>query len=482
MRGFNKVDFEMDAMGPKIRFDLWKAKGAEPDFAAKLTAVSKTLNLAVSATRLARRGIPTTDSTERCSLEHAIDNEYTLVADDEVHAATTELAVIAAEGAALAGDILGSAYANIQSDLEGTMCTIETRFAGEITGPVKEAVNANVELKVFHHQNESENEPTQRSLFQWAVSALIVAVAESLVNSFMFHDELGFLPGAGFAFVVGLGFAAIGTFAGIGISQLRRKQAGRKIIGGVLLVVAAGVGLYYLNAMGDYRAGLALADAGTVPQTSSPFTDFTILPFLILSVVGMCIIGAKAIPMFGYLDLQRLRARRNRAEKRAKIIIDAACDKIDQVQEDARTLAEGVAKKAQDNATLAESFEAKAKEVTDRCARRVERCADAAVAEQLRFREIVVDIQSPEELHARFKIAPLRIQVALPTVDSRQSAFTVALEARAVAMRDGLSGAIEAIDAAANASRERAGEILADAERSSRPGRSTSPNVFNFRR
>jgi hypothetical protein len=484
MSGLDSLDLEVDAAGPRLKFGLWHGSRKGPDFTEKLALVRKVLNLAVTVTRRARRGVPSPDSTEPSALEHDIDAGYKLVADEEVHMATIELAEIAAQIATMSGEIVESAYASIQSDLDGTLTTNESQFAADIAGPMKEAVDANTGLKVFDIENESENEPTHRSLFQWAVSALIIATAESLVNSFMFHSELGFLPGAGFSFVVGLGFAAIGTAAGIGVSQLRRKQGWRRIVGAVLLVAAVGFGFYFLTKMGYFRTGLEHADAAPTPQPTgavSPYSEFTILPFLLLNVVGMTIIGAKAVPMFGYLDLRRLRANKERTEKRVNTLADQAFQRCDVAQQGARRLAEGIAAKAQQNAAKAEQLETKMQAVHDRCARRVERCADAAVTDQLRLREIVIEIQAPAVPHQRFRTPPPRIHVELPAEDQRAAGLINGLAGRATAMRDALADVLEKIDAAANASRERISEILSEAELSSRPGR-VAPNIVNFRR
>ncbi len=479
MGGFKNVDLEMDATGPKFRFGLWEAKRPISTFAEKLAATRARLNVSVAAAALARRGIPSIDSTEPCALEHDIDNGYKLVANDEVRHSTKCLAAGTTEAAKLAASLMTSAYLSNQADLVGTLDTIETQFHGAIQDPMQEAVDARTNLRVFHIENLSENEPTHRSLFQWLVSALGVATAEAIVNAFMFRDELGLLPGAGFAFVVGLGFAGIGTFGGIGYSQLRRKQPWRKITGAALLLIALAVGIFSLDNMSDFRTALSSVNVqSALDGPVSASSPFSVLPFLLLNVLGMIIIGAKAVSMFGYLDLRRLRARKEKTEKAVTALVDATRAKGDAVHKAGRQVAESLATGAQANADRVKELCAESEAERAECRRRIDLCADAAVAEHLRFREVVAEIQETSA-HERFGTPPKRIEVDQPVADDRLAQLSLAADGKADAMQLALPEALEKVDTAANASRDRIAEILAAAEEAARPGRG-SGNVLRF--
>lgn len=488
MAGIESVDLEWNAEGMGLRATLWERDPPITNTAGHIAAARKALAVEETAIKCAKRGVPPINATEACSLERNIDSVYTLLSDREVRAASRAMGRATAnlEQREVLADPVG--LNGIRTDLKGSLETIETRFENDLYGPMHKLLVARQEVETFDDQNDTANVPTKKSTFRWGVSALAVAAVESVVNSTMMQVELGLLPGMGFSGAVGLGTAFIGTIAGIGFANLRRKQPERRLTGALMLMIGLVGGLLYMSAMGHYRAALPLgetqaaiaASASMSADMLAPFSDFSILPYLLLNIIGMAFIAAKAVPMFGFRDLQRLRERQEMAQEEVDGLRSGAIAHCEGVQKAGRELAQSQVDMASANAKAARQSVQEAHETVAECGGALRAFREAALADHQSFREIIAKFHLGGGRHARFKQPPAAIDVKAPEIPPALIALPKRFEDEAKAMRELVAAMLPDIDSAGNASRERLNEIYVEVEERVRSGATGPAKVYAF--
>ena len=477
------VDFEVDGEGPKFKFGIWERPEKKlKSLAERLVKTIKDLDIRNNAADLAAARIPAVDSDQPCSFEQEIDNGLQLILDDEAASARAALEVNGSELSALGTDLTDSSYASNQARLEGELATLETDLEATLHGPMRDFVDSETQLNQFNIKHGTANQPTAGSAFLWLASTIVTAIVEAVLNTFLFRGDMGVGPGAQFAFIVGLAFACIGTLAGIGVSQIIRDNKGmRRVIGGVVLLVAAVGGVLFMMKIGQFRASLG-DDAGQQGASGmSAVFSAPLIPYAILNLAGVALVAWKAIPVFGYRDLKRLRDTYKVTSAEVANLRAKALSGCEDERRAARGQAEVIASTAQANAARGNDL-ASCDAIIKAFEAAQDRLSDARISCQLKFREVVTEVHPQGGEHIRFKTPPARFRDIALTVEPRFAAIAHALEARSVTMRGELGGALTRIDAAANTAKERIGQSVADIEATTRASRGGMQNVFRFKR
>ncbi|HEX8572194.1 MAG TPA: hypothetical protein VF759_05535 [Allosphingosinicella sp.] len=470
------IDLEMDPFGPKVRFGLWRRRppAGSDSFLDTLRKEWAKLDIRRRAIDSGRRGLPRLDSMEPTHVEREIAGAFKLLAEEERQLASRKLAEISRKASALGLSITDAAYSNITIRLAGDLSNIETNLPIRLARPMRNWVHADKDLRAFQYDNFVGSSPTTRVVATWLVTTALTAVLEALANGVLFQNELGYWPGVGFAFIVGAGLAVIGTFAGVGTAQLKRRQLWRKVLGAGLLAVTVAAGFLYIAGLASYRHamvsdGAASAQSGGLIQTLlSSAGGVPLLPFVLINLAGVVVVAWKAIGTFGYLDLKGIESRLARSERRKARIEAEAYSAAEAARLQARSDAENVPKSAQSNADEGQQLKGEAGSVVQLYEAHAEAAAEWAVDGELYFREIVTGIDTALSTHKRFRKPPQPFEPAALSVDPRLETITNGLEARIPGLRQSLEPTLKTIEAAASATKERLREAIMQCEAEAR--------------
>lgn len=485
------IDFEIDNSGPKMRFGIWEAMQRPRSLADEIDAARKKLNVRDNAIADARLGLPPVDSDQPTGFELRVENTWRLLADEHTQAAEARMAGRGTELAQLAAQVKDSDFTTIKTRMSGALINAQSRVAAKLPRPMRKWVVAETDLKAFLAQNRTAGRPEgSRPFLYWVTTASATAIAEALVNGLLFRNELGQGPGTSFALVVGLSLAAIGTAGGIGIAQLKRRQNIRKVIGGFVLATAVIVGGAYMLAMGHYRDALttgaenpaAVARASFDASLFAPLSDFSMVPFLILNLVGIAIIAWESIKMFSWMDLKSLQKDHDDALAHVEQIKSAAYQRTDEIGRGAAEAASQVVATVHANADRGQAVLTECSVISRRNDVDVDRISGALVESHQEYREIVGYVHMGRGKHKRFKIKPQRLAAPNLPTDPRFAMLVTAIDARSASLAAALPVVLEEIDGAKSTAFEAVAEQIADIEAAARSDRGVVQNIFRFMR
>lgn len=463
---------------PAETVDQWIARAPEQ------------LNIVVETAAFAPHGVPESDSTQPCSMELRIRLAHESRCAEANDDAAQEIARAEAEIDARAMEITDSDFTGITAGLNGRLAEIETGTGNDIPELMKTLGRTDAELRAFRVVSGIQNQPVTRSFLLWSATAIGTTAGESLINGLLFKDVMGYIPGMGFAAIIGMSIATFGVGAGLGWAMLKRKEKNKRMRGGMLLAAMVIIAAVFLLGMAHYRTALEANEANAVMAARTafessplrPFADFSLLPYLVLNVAGLALVAWKTVPMFGFLDLKRLQDAFALALRQVKQRLGRAHAECGAALDDALGACDAVVDRAMENARDSKMAAKSCEDQVRRARTDAEKLSKSLVACEQLFRETVVACHPAGRHIARFSIPPQGLPVPDLALDSRLAGFVTALDARSVELRAALPPLVEEIYALVNAAKARLQELIAEIEADARTNTGGFDNILRFRR
>lgn len=474
--------------GPAFELDfssLWA------DVAKTCEAIAKKLRLPQRAVPQAREGLPMADDSRSTAIELDIRDLHGREIDTGKRRANKKVRRTRARLEAMAIDVSDAEMKRIKAGLTTRLAEILTMTAGRLLGLARAKVQTESALAGFRAMNSVQDVPTARSALEWFAATLGTALAEAIVNSHLFKGEMGYIDAVSFAFGVGGAIALIGIAAGIGWAQFRRPQLGRRVGGYILFAAALGVVGFFILGIAHYREALgtnsvdatALAKSTMAQAPFAPLADTSLMPYLILNLAGFALVSWKSISMWGFLDLKRLESAAQAAERRFEHAKERARVACDGARRQALDLLDKLLELAEAHVEQGNDLAAKAQEVRETFLSDAKTIANAAVAREQEYREIVEMVHPMRGRMTRFAADPPRITITALPVDDGEVAALGALVSRLVKVRDAIPGITDEIGTTVDTAIARVGELAAEAEEDARTSpRGRSDNILRFGR
>ncbi|WHU01953.1 hypothetical protein [Sphingomonas sp. NIBR02145] len=474
--------------GPEVALDisaLWRNVSQTCD------ALAKKLRIPQRAVPQAREGLPAPEDLRPTAIELDIRTTHGREIEVGRRRANRRVRRILASLLGMTIDASDAELKRIKAGLASRIAEVLTGLSGRLPGLASAKVQTESALSGFKALNAVHDVPTARSALEWFATTLATALAEAVVNAHLFKGEMGFRDAFGFALGVGGAIALIGIAAGIGWAQFRRPQLGRRIGGYGLFAIALGVVGFFMLGIAHYREALAdkSADAAAMAQATmasapfAPLTDTSLMPYLILNLAGFALVCWKSISMWGFLDLKRLERAAATATARFEAAKERARAQCNAARGLALDMVDRLLKVAEDHVEQGDALTAKAQEIRDDFLGDANAIADAAIAREQEYREIVEMVHPKRGSLTRFNADPPRIAVVPLAIDPGETNAKGALVARLAKIRDAMPIMTDEIGTAADEAISRIGEMGAAAEEAARSNpRGRGDNILRFGR
>lgn len=472
--------------GPGVAFDF---SSLRRDVVKTCDGIRKKVRIHARAVAQAREGLPQADDPRVTAIELDIRNLHNREIEEKRRRAARKNRRNRAGLNTMAIDVSDAEMKRIKSGLLARLAEVLTNMAGCLPGLARAKVQSESALAAYRAINSAHDVPTARSALEWFAATLAAAFAEALVNAHLFKGEMGYVDAVGFAMGVGGAIALIGVAGGIGWAQFRRPQLGRRIGGFALFGTALALVAFFVLGIAHYREALGgnSADAAAAAQVSmavsplAPLANTALLPYLILNLAGFALVCWKSISMWGYLDLKRLERacasntrRFEQTKERGRGLCDLARKQALDLLDQTLRLAEAHVEKGYDMA-------AQAQEVREAFLSDANAIADAAVACEQEYREVVEMVHPQRGRLERFAKAPPRIVVTPMAPDDTETSALTALVTRLMKIRDAMPGMTDEIGTAVDEAIARIGALAAEAEEEARRNpRGRAENVLRF--
>jgi hypothetical protein len=475
--------------GLELKFDPLVQRHSTQEWCS---AQPRELKVREEAMALAAQGRPAPDDPNPSSVELNIRAAHRAKANEMEQEARQDQGALLSQIKRLTMGSTEAEIATILTKLKADLAKVVTLVRVGLFTLIVARLMAEGQLAIFKKMTGLRDQSTARSFIIWLATALLTAIVEALVNGYLFRTKLGYMQGVVFAFGIGMAFAAVGATMGIGLAQIARVgQTARRVAGAVLVLAMTGVALYFLLGIGHLREAMVVTQtaaqatkhaAETLASSPlAPLRDISMLPFVVLNLVGLALVAWKSIPMFGYRDLRRLEAKLEDAVYAENQFMAKRMAEIQAAENDALDGISAQLLQTRAAVTSAEEYAANVEMIVTELVENLELVWDSQQRCERIYREEVVEFHWAHDIQSRFDTPPPRPAKLQPRANPEIADYVGKTKERFAAVEGARADHEQTIYALTELARSQLEDLKNEIEADARMRRGGVENVLRFR-